>query len=125
MRLLCPFLHFKVMPDDSVIQFCISVRLRYKQMNISVLHVSALKVPSGAALMEGVFSFLKTQRIRTAAEKLFSRENLISFNGQQAKKLTKRITNLISFGQIISATWRISIFWCSQMSMILLHSEPV
>lgn len=56
-------------------------------MNISVLHVSALKVPSGAALMEGVFSFLKTQRIRTAAEKLFSRENLISFNGQQAKKI--------------------------------------
>lgn len=90
-------------------------------MNVLVLHVNALKIPSGAALTEGVFLSL-----RLAAEKLFSREDLISFNGQQEKKnLTKCITNLISFGQVISATRRICIFWCSQMNMSLLHSELV
>lgn len=50
-------------------------------MNVLVLHVNALKIPSGAALTEGVFLSL-----RLAAEKLFSREDLISFNGQQEKK---------------------------------------
>lgn len=124
--LLCPSSHFKLVSDNSIIYFCIYFRLTLKINEHLNTACQCLKSPLRTFLV-GKGSFSKTERTKLRAEShnVQKAKKIEQFQWKIGKYVTKIIANSIMFRQIISATLRIYVLWCSQVNLIVLHLEPV